>query len=146
MCHVLVTLTAFLTTLCAVLLTASHEQQPVPDDAGGELISMNECRQHMEEGSLPLAASRIAPADEETGVGGETLHLQEYIPLPMGVKALLALVCAVVPMVSAFLLSLSSKFSYTKRWMLMTVAHERVLSGALPCTLPTVCVYMAYRI
>ena len=145
MCHVLVTLTAFLTTLCAVLLTASHEQQPVPDDAGGELISMNECRQHMEEGSLPLAAS-LAPADEETGVGGETLHLQEYIPLPMGVKALLALVCAVVPMVSAFLLSLSSKFSYTKRWMLMTVAHERVLSGALPCTLPTVYIYMAYRI
>jgi hypothetical protein len=89
--HIVITLTAVLTTVCAVLLSASKEES-----------------QHQSNST--------------------TILLDESIVLSPASQAVLALACSAVPMISAFLLSLAHKFSFSKRWALMVVAAERVTS------------------
>ena len=105
--HVLVTATAFMTTLCAVLLTASHEQRP----PGVHDTEEEEQR------------SSSSPAQQ-----GEVLQFEEFLAIPAPAQSVLGLACAIVPMLSAFLLALASKFAYSKRWAMMVVAGERVCS------------------
>ena len=96
--QILITLAAFVTTLCAVLLTASN-------------------------GSQAGDCSAAAAANDEAG-----FKLDGFVTISSGWQDFLSLACAVVPMLSAFLLALGHKFAYTKRWATITVAAERVCS------------------
>jgi hypothetical protein len=98
--HIVITLMALLTTVCAVLATASHEE---PRE--------------------PYTNSTVAAEAEAT-----VITFDEALSLDPSSQRVLSLACAVVPMLSAFLLALAHKFSYAKRWAMLAVAAERVSS------------------
>eukprot|EP01052_Picozoa_sp_SAG31_P023108 SAG31_NODE_1880_length_7001_cov_4.269052_1_plen_971_part_00 len=88
----LIVLVSFLTTLCAVLLSAGDAR-----GADAEIRSS----MHMVDGSIALAT---------------------------GWQKFFVVACAVVPMLYSFLLAVNHKFSYKKRWAMLSVAAERVCS------------------
>eukprot|EP01047_Picozoa_sp_COSAG01_P071016 COSAG01_NODE_10918_length_2051_cov_1.422643_1_plen_427_part_10 len=94
--QITMTVTTFLTTLCAVLISAS---------VGGEVES-------------------VGCEAENADLGGGILD--GYITLPSVVVTTLRLSCSVVPMLSAFFLALAHHFEYTKRRAITAMAAERV--------------------
>jgi hypothetical protein len=98
---------AFMTTFCAVLLNASNETRP--DD-------------------IDMAESSNATDIVDTLASNTVPQIPEYVTLPQWGHSLLALLCAVVPMLSSFALAVIYKFGYTKSWVILKVAGERVAS------------------
>jgi hypothetical protein len=130
--QIAVTLTAFLTTVAAVVLNASYEAPPPPPPPLAECTDCSvDTASAAQNDTTTDTSALVLTVEEEAAMAlaaNGVPQIPEYVELPLWMHSVLALMCALFPMLSTLLIGLQSKFLYSKRWAVLTVAAERVTS------------------